>query len=282
MIALAVVEPDRAHPAPVIRRAIPEDRGGIVAFCRSTWGAESSDYIERVLDDWLTRDDGALAVAAIDGCAVACAYVRLLSPHEAFVAGMRVHPSRRRSGLSLALTDYCLRYAADHGRSTARVIIGWNNAAALGAIARAGFRRVASMTLWERAVEPGAPTPAGGDGDGHPRSPRPRGTLWAVGWMVRELTDADIDERARSGWALARDGGLALLRPSDEHLWLAWLAGPAPARAALARAATARAGALGLPRCRALLATDAATEQALEAAGYARGLEYHVWERSLE
>jgi len=280
MIALAVVEPDRAHPAPVIRRAIPEDRGGIVAFCRSTWGAESSDYIERVLDDWLTRDDGALAVAAIDGRAVGCAHVRLLSPHEAFVAGMRVHPAHRRSGLSVALTDYCLRYAADHGRSTARVIIGWNNAAALGAIARAGFRRVASMTLWERAVEPAAP--AGGGGDGHPRPPRPLGTLWAVGWMVRELTDADIDERLRSGWALARDGGLALLRPSDEHLWLAWLAGPAPAQAALARAATARAGALGLPRCRALLASDAATERALEASGFARGLEYHVWERKLE
>ena len=264
----------------MIRPAVPEDRGAIVAFCRSTWGAESSDYIERVLDDWLTRDDGALAVAAIDGRAVGCAHVRLLSPHEAFVAGMRVHPAHRRSGLSVALTDYCLRYAADHGRSTARVIIGWNNAAALGAIARAGFRRVASMTLWERAVEPAAP--AGGGGDGHPRPPRPLGTLWAVGWMVRELTDADIDERLRSGWALARDGGLALLRPSDEHLWLAWLAGPAPAQAALARAATARAGALGLPRCRALLASDAATERALEASGFARGLEYHVWERKLE
>jgi GNAT superfamily N-acetyltransferase len=265
-----------------MRRAVPEDRGAIVAFCRSTWGGENSDYIERVIDDWLTRGDGALAVAAIDGRAVGCAYVRLMSPHEAFVAGMRVHPAHRRSGLSLALTDYCLRYAADHGRSTARVIIGWNNAAALGAIARAGFRRVASMTLWERGVEPSTPAPAGGGGDGHPRPPRPLGTLWAVGWMVRELTDADIDERARSGWALAGDGGLALLRPSDEHLWLAWLAGPAPAQAALARAATARAGALGLPRCRALLASDAATERALEAAGYARGLEYYVWERGLE
>jgi len=282
MVALAVVEPDRAHPACVIRRAVPEDRGAIVAFCRSTWGAEQSDYIERVIDDWLTREDGALAVAAIDARAVACAHVRLLSPHEAFVAGMRVDPAHRRAGLALGLTDYCLRYAADHGRSTARVIIGWNNAAALGAIARAGFRRVSSMTLWERAVEPGAPAPAGGAGDGHPRPSRPVGALWAVGWMVRELTDADVDERARSGWALARDGGLALLRPSDEYLWLAWLAGPAPAQAALARAATARAGALGLPRCQALLANDAATEGALEAAGYARGLEYHVWERTLQ
>jgi len=89
--------------------------------------------------------------------------------------------------------------------------------------------------------------------------------------------------RARAERLGARgDGGLALLRPSDEHLWLAWLAGPAPAQAALARAATARAGALGLPRCRALLASDAATERALEAAGYARGLEYYVWERGLE
>src|SRR5207253_7198846 len=46
MVALAVVEPDRAHPTRAIRWAVPEDRGAIVAFCRSTWGAEGSDYIE--------------------------------------------------------------------------------------------------------------------------------------------------------------------------------------------------------------------------------------------
>src|SRR5205807_7488777 len=50
VVALAVVEPDRAHPARVIRPAIPEDRGAIVAFCRTTWGGENSDSIARVID----------------------------------------------------------------------------------------------------------------------------------------------------------------------------------------------------------------------------------------
>lgn len=268
--------------ARVIRPAVPDDRNAIVDFCRSTWGAEGTDYIERVIEDWMTRGDGLLVVAVIDGRAVACAYVRLMSAREAFLAGMRVHPARRRSGLSLSLTDYCLRYAADHGRSIARAIIGRDNPAALGAIARAGFCRVGSMVLWERTVDPSAPAPTGSGGGSHPPPPSPPGTLWAVGWMVRELTNADLDERLGNGWALVTDGGLALLRPGDEHLWLAWLAGPAPAREALARAAVARAAALGLPRCRALLASDAATQCALEAAGFARGLEYHVWERKIE
>jgi hypothetical protein len=100
-----------------------------------------------------------------------------------------------------------------------------------------------------------------------------------VGWSVRELTTADIEERARSGWALAHDGGLALLRPGEDHLWLAWLDGPASARASLARAAVQVTARAGFPRCRALLGNDPATEHALEAAGFERGLEYHVFER---
>jgi N-acetylglutamate synthase-like GNAT family acetyltransferase len=282
MVRLAVVEPGAAPPAPSVRPAGLEDRSAIIEFCRSTWGPEGTDYIERVIDDWMTREDGELAVAAIDGRAVACAHVRLMSPHEAFVAGMRVHPAYRLSGLSLVLTEHCVRYAADRGRSIARAIVGWNNQAALAAISRAGFSRAGSMTLWERDVEPRRLTRADASGGARARRPsRPAGALWAVGWMVRELTDADIDERAREGWALAEDGALALLRPGDEHLWLAWLAGPTPARQALATAAVARAAALGLPRCRALLVSDAATEHALAAAGFARGLEYRVWERRL-
>lgn len=265
---------------PVIRLAAPADRAPIVAFCRAAWGPGGEDYIERVLDDWMARPDGALAVADVDGRAVACSYVRLLSPREAFLAGMRVGPAHRRSGLAVALTEYCVRYAADRGRTIARVIIDWNNVPALGAIAQAGFDPAGSMTLWERDVPDGPSFPTGVTRDpGHPVPAAPAGALWAIGWMVRELTDADIVERAQSGWALRSGDGIALLRPSDEYLWIAWLSGPAPAREALARAALAVAAEAELPRCRALLSTDDAAERAHEAAGFTRGLEYRVYER---
>ena len=264
----------------MIRLATPEDREAIVEFCRATWGPGTEDYIERVIDRWISGVDGALAVVDLGGRAVACCYVRLMSPREAFLAGMRVDPAHRRSGFSLALTEYCVRYAASHGRSVARATIGWNNAAALGAIVRAGFNRVGSMTLWERSAED-PPAPPEVPAQMAQPSPYPSpGELWAVGWAVRELTEEDIRERIESGWALQHDGGLALLRPGEDYSWLGWLAGPADARAWLARAAVQAAASAGFPRCRALLAADAATSHALEAAGFTRGLEYLIYERS--
>ena len=264
----------------MIRLATPEDRAAIVEFCRATWGPTTEDYIERVIDRWIAGVDGALAVVDLGGRAVACCYVRFMSPHEAFLAGMRVDPAHRRAGFSLALTEYCLRHAASHRRSVARTIIGWNNSPARGAIARAGFKRVGSMTLWERSTED-PPAPPDVAAESAQPSPHPSpGELWAVGWAVRELTDEDIRERTESGWAVRRDGGVALLRPGEDHVWLGWLAGPAAARAWLARAAVRVATNAGSPRCRALLAGDAATAQALEAAGFTRGLEYLIYERS--
>ena len=277
---MAVVQATQRDSARVIRLATPEDREAIVEFCRATWGPGTEDYIERVIDRWISGVDGALAVVDLGGRAVACCYVRLMSPREAFLAGMRVDPAHRRSGFSLALTEYCVRYAASHRRSVARVTIGWNNAAALGAIVRAGFNRVGSMTLWERSAED-PPAPPEVTAQMVEPSPHPLpGELWAVGWAVRELTEEDIRERIESGWALRRDGGLALLRPGEDYLWLGWLAGPADARAWLVRAAVQAAASAGFPRCRALLAGDAATAHALEAAGFTRGLEYLIYERS--
>ncbi len=264
----------------MIRLAVPADRDAIAAFCHATWGHGGEDYIERVIDDWMARADGALAVADVSGRAVACSYVRLLSPHEAFLAGMRVDPAYRHAGLSIALTEHCVRYAASRGRTTARVIIGWNNAAALGAIARSGFSRAGSMMLWEREAHDGPSVPddlLARPGEAAP--PPPPGALWAIGWMARELTGDDMKERIASGWALRHDGGRALLRPGDEYLWLAWLSGPAASREVLARAAVAAAANARFPKCRALLANDAATDHALEVAGFARRLEYHVYER---
>ncbi len=272
----------------LIRPARPADREAIVDFCRNTWGPNGGDYVEHAIDRWIAGVDGMLAVVELSDRAVACCYTKLMSPRETFFSGMRVDPAHRRSGLARGLVGYCLEYARAEGRTVGRLIVGWNNVAALGAVARAGFRQVGSMTAWERAVldpEPaGAPGwPSGpvrelGANDRLPASPP--GALWAVGWSVRELTQDDVAERAASGDALALDEGLALLRPGEDHLWLAWLDGPAAARQGLAEAAVGATVKAGFPRCRALLASDPVTSSALTAARFEHGLEYHVFERT--
>jgi GNAT superfamily N-acetyltransferase len=264
-------------PERVIRLAVPADREPIVEFCRNTWGADG-DYIEQVIDRWLAGADGTLAVAEFHGRAAACCYMRFMSPRESCLAGMRVDPAHRRSGLALALTRFCVEHAARHGRTITRLIVGWNNGPALGAVARAGFAHVGSITRSSRDVNPLLPQPAI-ELSASAQAPMPRpGTLWAVGWSVREIRPDDVEERASAGWALRHDGGLALLRPSEDHLWLSWLDGPAASRATLARAARQAAARAGFPRCLALLANDPLTEEALAAAGFERGLEYRVFE----
>lgn len=270
-----------------IRLAVPGDREAIVDFCRHTWGPDSGDYIEHVIDRWLAGVDGALVVAELDGRAVACCCTKLMSPREAFLSGMRVDPRFRQSGLAMDVVAHCLAYAADQGRPIVRLLVGFDNRAALGAVRRARFRYVDAMCFWQRVVENESPRDGLDPFDrvsalvpeaGLPNPPT--GALWAVGWAVRELTANDIRERAGEQSALSCESGLALLRPGEDHLWLAWLDGPRGARLELAKAALATAARLGFPRCWALLARDPDTEAALAAAGFERGLEYHVFERT--
>jgi RimJ/RimL family protein N-acetyltransferase len=271
------VQTGQGDPTRVMRLAVPADREPVIGFCRHTWGAEP-DYIEQVIDRWLGGGDGVLAVAEVGGRAAACCYIRFMSPREAFLAGMRVDPDHRRAGLSIDLTRFCVAHAARQGRTTVRLIVGWNNQPALAAVARCGFEAVGRMTHWSRAVDRSAaeiPVPRA---IGRAPAP-PAGALWAVGWSVREITPGDVAERWSAGWALGGDGGLALLRPGEDHLWLAWLDGTAAGRATLARAALAATARAGLGRCRVLLGNDPLTHRALEAAGFERGLEYHVFEQ---
>jgi GNAT superfamily N-acetyltransferase len=271
----------------LIRPARPADREAILDFCRDTWGPGSGDYVEHAIDRWLAGGDGMLAVVEQEGRAVASCYTRLMSPHEAFFSGMRVDPARRRSGLALALVEYCLAQAGAQGRTVARLIVDANNVAALGAVARARFHQVGSMTAWERSVGDRAgatrvPASLSTGPGGADRAPAPPpGALWAIGWSVRELTGDDVAERAANHHALALGEGLALLRPDEQHLWLAWLDGTPVARACLVEAALDATVAGGFSRCRALLASDPATARALSAAGFEHGLEYHVFERSI-
>jgi GNAT superfamily N-acetyltransferase len=179
--------PAIGHERPHVRLAVPGDRAAIVEFCRTTWGPDGGDYVEQAIDRWLASTDGALAVVDVDGRAAACCYIRFMSPRETFLAGMRVDPARRRSGLALALTRYCLEYAAARGHVVARLIVAANNAPALGAVGRAGFTRVGSMTFWERTVNGGVASRAGADA---PRRVRPDRARATTAGEIDQLTGA--------------------------------------------------------------------------------------------
>src|SRR5579863_9086839 len=83
-----------------IRRARPEDRAAVLAFCTNTW--EWGDYIAYVWDEWLHDPQGALFVATVDEQPVGLAHMRMVSANEAWLEGMRVDPNFRQRGLSKA------------------------------------------------------------------------------------------------------------------------------------------------------------------------------------
>lgn len=123
-----------------IRPARPEDRDAVLAFCTQTW--EWGDYIEYVWDEWLHDPNGVLLVAAIDGQPVGVGHMRMLSPTEAWLEGMRVDPAYRRRGLAAAINNEMMAEAMRRGAKVARLITESTNADSIRLLERGLMRQV--------------------------------------------------------------------------------------------------------------------------------------------
>lgn len=88
-----------------IRRVREGDRGFVLGYCRDTFGW--GDYIDSVWDDWqsdgefLACEDRALVSSSSTGPIGVC-HVHL-SPGQAWIEGIRVHPQYRRRGIATRL-----------------------------------------------------------------------------------------------------------------------------------------------------------------------------------
>jgi GNAT superfamily N-acetyltransferase len=112
-----------------IRRARPDDRTTVLAFCASTW--EWGDYIEYVWDEWLHDPQGGLFVATVDGLPVGLAHMRMVSATDAWLEGMRVDPNFRHRGLSKALSEAMTVEAMNRGATTSRLATESTNIASI-------------------------------------------------------------------------------------------------------------------------------------------------------
>lgn len=130
-----------------IRPARPEDRDAVLAFCTQTW--DWGDYIEYVWDEWLHDPNGVLFVTTIDGQPVGVAHMRMLTPVEAWLEGMRIDPAYRGRGLAGALDNEMLAEAMRRGAKVARLITESTNSSSIRLLERGLMRQVGAYAPYK-------------------------------------------------------------------------------------------------------------------------------------
>lgn len=113
-----------------VRPARRDDAGRVAAFAADTWTERGvDDYVADAFPEWVATDgpDQRTLVAAVDGDAVGVIQATRLTPHEGWVAGLRVDPARRGEGVATRLTDAALGWVAARGAAVARnLVFLWN------------------------------------------------------------------------------------------------------------------------------------------------------------
>ena len=136
-----------------IRLARPEDVVAISPWTSDTfaWG----DYVAERMPRWIDDPDSAVLVSVDDTDApLAVAHVVLLSSHEAWIEGARVHPQHRRKGLGSKLNHAGMTWAAERGSRVIRLAIEGDNPAAQAQVEKLGYRMVSSWVYAEFEVDP--------------------------------------------------------------------------------------------------------------------------------
>lgn len=125
-----------------IREARVDDHDDIKEITADTWpDREGQDYLGRVYPRWLESGSCPKHTLVVEheGQAVAIAQCVLLTDHEAWGQGLRVHPEFRGQGLSQRLTQRLFSWAQDQGATVARVLVHAWNEAGLGQARGSGY-----------------------------------------------------------------------------------------------------------------------------------------------
>jgi GNAT superfamily N-acetyltransferase len=156
-----------------VRDAKPEDKEEVLSFCVGTfdWG----DYIDEVYDLWLRAEGSRLLVAEDGGVPVGVLHLRLLAHQTAWLEGLRVRPSHRRSGVGTALTKEALDGLAKSGFRRVRLLIESNNDASQALASSIGFHEEGEWVFYHSKV----PSKGFGPGKGRWATPATEGRVWA-------------------------------------------------------------------------------------------------------
>lgn len=148
------VETDLPRNEKIQVRRIREDEGEL--WARITvrgWShiPELADFLQALAAVSTRREDAVSLVAEIDGAPVAAAAMSL-APGVAVLAGACTVPEARRQGAQLALLDYRLRYAAEHGCDVAMMCAEPGSPSQRNA-ERHGFRIAYTRIKWRLVSE---------------------------------------------------------------------------------------------------------------------------------
>ena len=218
-----------------IRLARSDDVAAIAPWTADTfiWG----DYVAERMPKWIESPDSAVLVSVDpQDIPLAVAHVVLLSSHEAWIEGARVHPEHRREGLGSQLNHAGVRWAAERGARVMRLAVEGDNPAARAQVEKLGYRMVSSWVYAEFDVDPthrasdqyhlrSAP---GSDAEAawlfwaasdlalHGRE------LIAIGWQWRTARPGDVTNvgelfQSPAGW-------VSLVQPEESWITTRWFA----------------------------------------------------------
>lgn len=230
---------------PVLRPARRADLDEVAAFTRQTfsWG----DYVADSFDEWLEDPDGAVTVAELDGAVVGIGRTVLLSPREAWLHAIRIHPDHRRNGIGTMLNEHGCGWARDRGALVARLMIEDWNEPARGQVTKLGYRVVSHWDWATKPVGSGEVDPRTNGGKRVPGEERlsrgpvaeagPAWIAWStgelaaagrqlypIGWHFRTMTFDDVVTAAREKTFHQSASGWVIAVPEGEELAVPWMA----------------------------------------------------------
>jgi ribosomal protein S18 acetylase RimI-like enzyme len=290
------------------RPAREDDREAVLAFCARTW--DDGDYIQYVWEDWLNDTSGALLVATLGGRPVGLAHLRMMSPDEAWIEGVRVDPEIRRQGVARVLISRTLVTAHERGAAVARYFTSSDNVASQQLFDRFGFVRVAEL-LHFAAGALGADEREGEEIAVTRATERDAERIWTWleqsnlaplnggleihEWAAQALTEPRLREHLAAGrvWTLDELGGLAALavvervegdrdNTDDPPIMSVWYCdGSADALGRLGVGLRALARTQNLPRVELWLPDLLILRDAMDGAGFATHEPMWVYSREL-
>ncbi|MGH2516910.1 MAG: GNAT family N-acetyltransferase [Ktedonobacterales bacterium] len=144
-----------------VRPARADDSEAVFDLCAHTW--PGGDYIPYVWDQWLADPDSALLVALAGTRPVGLVHMRMMSPDEGWLEGIRVDPNARRQGIGRVLVSRALVAAHERGAAVVRLITDHDNLPAQALFAHFGFTRIAEVRRYQWSARDDAPENASED-----------------------------------------------------------------------------------------------------------------------
>lgn len=219
-----------------VRQARRDDIASIVPWTTDTfaWG----DYVPERIGNWIDAESSAVLVCVSeDDEPRAVAHVTLLSPHEAWLEGARVHPDYRRRGLGSMLNDAGTTWSRQRDARVIRLATEAENAAARSQVEGLSYRKVSSWLYGEFSVEPHRCRPR------HELRPAPGSDaeaawlswaasdlalagreLMALGWQWRTARPDDVTRAAAARMLFQSPGGwVAIDQPDRDFIQTTWI-----------------------------------------------------------